>query len=360
MNVEFCINCGNSLQKHDYTNTIGTENSQSGPLRGMRPLSGMSAHSNQQNSTKHPNTHQSSISSMNYVVNPDWSQTSQTRTQPVQPQPINQTQPTINSNFNLINQQHISIKNESSQLLVNIWGPFAGYGDRKRHIGWLMDGKASYFQTLNDRIAYRLSIRQIPNLKISHIVLNAKGLIVESRPYFIVKKGLISLGLNVSQFGEDLFISMATYIKPPISNFRILILCLSVLFAIIGLPIMKGIISSAADQLLSSFQSTSFLGGSSEENFGGFLLAMLCVIGPIYMINGIALQLAIWYSGYKWLTEKDLIKILRVKPNEFNEDDLMALEKAVEQTIKSSLDDIGLDPASLRTSTVLGKEQRLV
>jgi len=34
--------------------------------------------------------------------------------------------------------------------------------------------------------------------------------------------------------------------------------------------------------------------------------------------------------------------------NEFNEDDLMALEKAVEQTVRVSLDEIGLDPDDLK------------
>jgi hypothetical protein len=39
---------------------------------------------------------------------------------------------------------------------------------------------------------------------------------------------------------------------------------------------------------------------------------------------------------------------LRVSPNEFHENDLMAMEKAVEQTVRISLDELGLDPADLQ------------
>ena len=74
----------------------------------------------------------------------------------------------------------------------------------------------------------------------------------------------------------------------------------------------------------------------------------------------IGLYLALIFSIYKYFTEKDFLAILRTRPNEFDEDDLMALEKAVEQTVRSSLDDIGLNPADLKPAAVQGNEIRLI
>lgn len=77
------------------------------------------------------------------------------------------------------------------------------------------------------------------------------------------------------------------------------------------------------------------------------LLSLLCLIGPLGTLNGLALLLLFIYSLYKWFTERDLWAALRVPPDEFDEDDLMAMEKAVEQTVLGSLDEIGLNAEDL-------------
>jgi len=79
----------------------------------------------------------------------------------------------------------------------------------------------------------------------------------------------------------------------------------------------------------------------------GSLFFLFCVIGPLGFVNTVLLILLLLFSAYKWLTEKDFWAALRVSPNEFNEDDLMAMEKAVEQTVRTSLDAIGLDASKL-------------
>ena len=48
-----------------------------------------------------------------------------------------------------------------------------------------------------------------------------------------------------------------------------------------------------------------------------------------------------------------------VAPNEFNEDDLMAMEKAVERTVRISLDEIGLDPDDLKLANSI-QERRII
>jgi len=238
-----------------------------------------------------------------------------------------------------------------SHSFLNIWGPFAGYGTRRRHLGWLMDNQAARHPDLLKRVNQRLKERQIPGVGVRWQTLTARGLIVESRPYFIIQRGLVSLGLNIGGFGRDLFISMATYIKPPISNFRAILAAVSAAIFVGGGPVLAGMLGNA----VSGF---SLLGDNSGAVAG--LLSTLCCLGPIWGINALVFPLLLLFSAYKFLTEKDFWALLRVDPNEFNEDDLMALEKAVEQTVRSGLDDIGLNPAELRPAAVLGSEQRLI
>ena len=223
-----------------------------------------------------------------------------------------------------------------------------------------MDNQALRHTDLLKQVNKRLRERQIPGIDVRWETLTARGIIVESRPYFIIKRGLVSLGLNIGSFGKDLFISMATYLKPPISNFRVLILIGCILFALIGGPMMQWMMNIAVSSIQSQvMQSMGGLFGNSSgynssPDFSGLALFVLCIIGPLWTLDWIGLQLASIFSIYKFLTEKDLFALLRVQPNEFNEDDMMALEKAVEQTVRAGLDDIGLNSADLKPASVQG------
>jgi hypothetical protein len=207
-----------------------------------------------------------------------------------------------------------------------------------------------------------LQERQIAGVTVTRENLTAKGVLVETRPYFLIRKNLVSLALNVGAFGKDLFISMATYLKPPISNFRVIALGVAVLFAMIGGPVMYAMVNMAISSVQSRLTGGLFGGGYSNSgpDFSGLLMPVICLVGPLWTLDWIILQIGFLYSLYKWLTEKDFLALLRVSPNEFNEDDLMALEKAVEQTVRSGLDDIGLNPADLKPAAVQGHEQRLI
>ena len=236
----------------------------------------------------------------------------------------------------------------------NIWGPFAGYGTRRRHVGWLMDNQGARAAELIDKVNANFDQREIPGVNISHPTLVAQGVVVEKRPYFLLRRGLASLGLYIAQFGQDLFVSLVSYLKPPISNFRVLILILMLLFQAFmtfGYPV---VLSGAVDDIASSF--SLFSSGTPDMSA---LFSLLCLVGPLGTLNTLALLFYLIYSLYKWLTEKDLWAGLRVPPNEFNEDDLMAMEKAVEQTVRVSLDEIGLNPDDLKPAA-MGDQRRLI
>lgn len=237
---------------------------------------------------------------------------------------------------------------------LNIWGPFAGFGTRRSHRGWVMDGQGERAPELTQEVAAMYRQRQIPGAIFHPETLTAGGVYVEQRPYFILRRGLVSLALNISQFGRDLFVSIAAYLKPPISNFRVILLIVMILFAgftNIGLPTM---LSNMLEDYVNGFGG--FFGGAPEIPSPDTLLFLTCFIGPLGLINNIALLIFVIYSLYKWLRDKDILAGLRVPPNEFNEDDLMAMDKAVEQTVRVALDKIGLDPDELKP-VLLDKER---
>jgi hypothetical protein len=234
-----------------------------------------------------------------------------------------------------------------SLSIVGIWRPFAGYGTRRRHTGWLMDNQEALAQELSTKITQKFNERTIPDTLVEKKNLVGRGMIVETRPYFLVRRGLVTVGLYVAQVGKDVFVSLASYLKPPISNVRLILLAGMVLFAFYTLFIFPNSLAEAVEGLLGGFLS---FGGRPETSTN--LGTLLCITGPLGTLNLLALSLFIIYSLYKFVTEKDILAGLRVSPNEFNEDDLMAVEKAVEQTVRISLDEIGLNADDLKPIAV--------
>jgi hypothetical protein len=51
---------------------------------------------------------------------------------------------------------------------------------------------------------------------------------------------------------------------------------------------------------------------------------------------------------------------VRVQPNEFDQDDLIALEKAVEQTVRESLDVVGIEQELMPPAEEYGLRQRII
>ena len=271
--------------------------------------------------------------------------------------PIYSPQRTPPPNMQPYSGQPLSPVDGSAFALLNIWGPFAGYGTRRRHVGWLMDGRAERTGDLVKRINLKFNDRQIPGAMIQSQILVARGVFVERRPYIILKKGLVTLALNVGEFGKDLFISLASYLKPPISYFRVLVLSVMIVLWLFGSFILPALIFGSVQSMLSGFGG--FLGGyNPSAGSAGSLFFLLCILGPVTAINNIALLIFLLYSLYKWLTEKDFLAGLRSTPNEFNEDDLMALEKSVEQTVRIALDEIGLNPNELKP--IEGMSRRII
>ena len=128
---------------------------------------------------------------------------------------------------------------------VSIWGPFAGYGTRGRHVSWLINDQGERAEALRDAVAARFERREIPEASVAPVKLVRQGVLADSRPYFLVRRGLTTAGLHVAHFGQDLYVSQVTYFKGPISTMRILTLVAMALFAVLY-PVM---INQASSQI---------------------------------------------------------------------------------------------------------------
>lgn len=231
---------------------------------------------------------------------------------------------------------------------LNIWGPFAGYGTRGRHVSWLINDQGEYADALCDHVARRFNRRMIPQAMVQPVHLVRQGILVDARPYFLIRRGLTTAGLYIARFGQDLFVSQVTYFKGPISSIRVLLAIIALLFVLI----YPYLVSGTAGQIGIG------LGGISGNP--GSLALLLCYLGPVYLFAWLALGILVVFSGYKWLTEKDALAALRVPPNEFDIDDTVALEKSVEQTVREALDEVGLEQRLMPPAAEYGLRRRLI
>ena len=223
-----------------------------------------------------------------------------------------------------------------------------------------MDNKGSHANELIKKIQTKFNERQIPKATIRQQTLMAQDLLGEQRPFFILNRDLASVALYVNQFGRDLYVSLASYLKPPISKLRVMIVAAMVVIGGLLQLIYPAMVNSALNSSFASLAgSFSMFGGAPASNGPSMnsLVFLICVLGPVLSLNNLALTILLIYSVYKWIKEKDFLAALRMAPNEFNEDDLMAMEKAVEQTVRICIDEIGLDANDLKP--VPGYRERL-
>ncbi len=225
---------------------------------------------------------------------------------------------------------------DAGTQLLDIWGPFAGYGNRGHHASWLLNDLADKANPLHEAVTKRFEQREIPHTKMQWRTLTGKGVQVEQRPFFLIERGITTVALYIGRFGRDLFISQVTYAKGPISSFRVLVLGLMVLFQ---LYYTYGYGSTLANTI--GGYNPFFGSGPDIES----ILFMLCIIGPLGLLNTVLLALALTFSIYKFLKDKDFLALLRVPPNEFQMDDIVALEKSIEESVRQSLDQVDIDSA---------------
>jgi hypothetical protein len=221
------------------------------------------------------------------------------------------------------------------QSPFNIWGPFAGYGTRGRHVAWLLGAMGDRADVLRNAISMRFAARTIVDAVASDKILVGQGLVVEQRPYFLIQRKVATVGLYLARLGDDIYISQVTYARCPLSVARSVLLAVMLIFQVFFL-------FGGSGSLLNSFSTSSLLGFGDGPDMGA-LAFFLCCIGPLGLINTMALLAAGLFTVWRTVTDKDPLAVLRTTLNEFNLDDVVGLEKAVEETVRECMDQIGID-----------------
>lgn len=237
----------------------------------------------------------------------------------------------------------------------SIWGPFAGYGARREHVAWLLQGSGDRAEELRDTITDLFKRRQIPDAQIDQVTLTGKGIAIEQRLFYRIRRGLATVWLYVARFGEDLYVSQVSYIKGPISIWRLLIA--GGLVSLVGLAGINGL--AAYINIQNTILSFDLMGGGGAQP-NNFLIGSTCCTGPMGAVASLALQIGAIYSIYKFFTEKDILALFRSPPNEFQEDDIVSMEKAVNETVRQAADLIGIDRKLLAPGRAYQSDQRLI
>ncbi len=246
----------------------------------------------------------------------------------------------------------------ASGISSSLWSPFAGYGTRREHVAWLLEGLGTQAEDLRNRITGRFSQRQIPQAEVTPVTLTSRGVAVEQRPFYRIQRGLATVWLYIARYGEDLYVSQVSYVKGKISLARILMvlgLCGMVLLAVLNGALVSINLQQVADSIGGGFFGS---GPSVEPNM--FLISTMCCTGPLSLIAQVILIIGLIFSAYKFLTEKDFLALLRARPNEFQEDDIVSLEKSVNETVRQAADLVGIDRKLLAPERAYRAGRRLI
>ncbi len=200
---------------------------------------------------------------------------------------------------------------------------FAGHGISVMHYSWLLDGRETQATTVLSAISNQLRQRGITGLTITQERLTERGLLMEERDYLKVRRGVSSVFIFVAPAGRDLYISRATTVLPAIDTIRVAGLILLAALALFGPGILQG------------------LAGGAGFLLGG-LFALLAL--PIWLF----FLWLLFRSFSYWLVEKDFWVFLRTKQlNDFQLDDIALLEHATDETVRTAVEQLGLDASKI-------------
>ena len=217
------------------------------------------------------------------------------------------------------------------------------------HHSWLLNGQHRQAKAVRDAITQKLQQRGTAGLKVTPEKLMERGLLLETRDYVMVSRGVSTVFVYVAPVGQDLYISRATTVLPAISAFRAVLLGLLVFITLLGPSILSGI-----------------------------LLAPSSSYGPYYTVNPLVSLLSgflsiltiplwaflIWLfirSCIYWLVEKDFWHYLRHKDlNDFQLDDIALMEHVTDDVVHDTAQELGMDASKITPPTEGYRPKRIV
>ncbi len=260
---------------------------------------------------------------------------------------------------NSASQKPVGQMGPTSTAAASLWAPFAGKGQKGRHVGWLLDGLGHRADDLRRDVEARFAQRAIPKVGYKAEVLTARGIAVEQRPFYVFNRGAATIALYIAQLGKDLYISQATFALGALGTVRMVIAGVLALLSFVSCCLLP-LLTYASVQSLSSTNVDLFSGRNPLGGIISTLAQITCCFGPVGFVSSVLVVLGIWFSIYKGLTDRDPLAILRDPINDFQQDDIIALEKAVEQTVRQSMDAVGIDSKLMPPAIEYGVRRRVI
>lgn len=202
---------------------------------------------------------------------------------------------------------------------------------------WLIADQQAQANALITATRDDLTQRGLPGLSINQPRLTEGGFMVEYRDYLTVHRGSASVFVYITPAGRDLYIARTTTAQTPLSLVRVAMLALLLILMIIGLAQ-----SGSPPALTGSFSSGAAI-STILINFSFPLLLFFLVL--------------IVASLLAWLIHGDVGMYLRPATlNDFQMDDAALLEEAVDNSLRSAAQKVGVDAGKI---TAPGQEYRV-
>lgn len=210
---------------------------------------------------------------------------------------------------------------------------FAGRGSRMTHHSWLLEGEYLNAAKLHSSVVDLLSQRNFQTLKLNVEKLQERGHWAEERDYIVMQQGITSVFLYVAPAGQNLYISRTTTVQPPFNPFRIFLLIFALGEILFGPSVLSNLLSSL----------------TMHRSVGAGIALIVPITVAILLIPSILFLVTFFLASLRhWFTEKDFWVYLRRNTlNDFEIDDILLLEHATDDAVRSAVDQLKLDATKI-------------
>lgn len=224
---------------------------------------------------------------------------------------------------------------------------FAGHGAFLTHHSWLINGKQVQANVVSQTIRDIMRQRGIVGMNVNEERLTDSSVEAEVRDYLDVQRKGSTVFIYATPAGQDLYISRTSLVQMPINMVRVIILGLMLFIVFFGPAIVQ---STTANMLASAATQPTSIGV-----IGGGITALLL---PLILLSGLfallyipvlfTLIILLVRSLAVWALEKDFWMYLRSNYlNDFQLDDIMLLEHATDDSVRTAVAQLGLDATQI-------------
>lgn len=228
---------------------------------------------------------------------------------------------------------------------------FARRGTPLNHQCWLIEGCQVDALLLRQTLKQQMLERRYPGVSVSAEHLRERGANqTEGRDYLTVQRSSTNAFIYIASQGNDLYISRTTTARTPIRGERVFLLFLLLATLVAGPFALNAILLNS----YSIYNTVGFITAS----FVSINLFLEYVLAPLYAVLVGFFIWAFIRSYLNWLNTRDFWIYLRARClQNFQADDLVLLERAIDQALRASVARHGID-SNLITPPLQGYQAR--